>query len=56
MLLGEEGPSVDQSDEEDIAVPLTSEEKYQLCLDINSLNGEKLGRIVDIIRVTLIPC
>jgi hypothetical protein len=52
MLLGEEGPSIDyQSDEEDMAVPMSYDEKRQLSLDINTLPGEKIGRVVHIIQV-----
>uniref|UniRef100_UPI00358FDFD2 bromodomain-containing protein 2-like n=1 Tax=Myxine glutinosa TaxID=7769 RepID=UPI00358FDFD2 len=36
--------------DEDNARPMTSDEKLQLCLDINKLPGEKLGRVVHIIQ------
>ena len=52
---GEEGPSIDyQSDEEDMAVPMSYDEKRQLSLDINTLPGEKIGRVVHIIQVIVL--
>ena len=49
---GEEGSSLEyQSDEEDTAVPMSYDEKRQLSLDINTLPGEKIGRVVHIIQV-----
>jgi len=48
---GEEGSSLEyQSDEEDTAVPMSYDEKRQLSLDINTLPGEKIGRVVHIIQ------
>ncbi|XP_018912866.1 bromodomain-containing protein 3 isoform X2 [Bemisia tabaci] len=39
------------SEEEDIAKPMTYDEKRQLSLDINRLPGDKLGKIVQIIQM-----
>ena len=37
----------------DNAKPMTYDEKRQLSLDINKLPGDKLGRVVHIIQVSL---
>ena len=39
-----------QSDEDDLAQPMTYDEKRQLSLDINKLPGDKIGRVVHIIQ------
>ncbi|XP_060791441.1 bromodomain-containing protein 3a isoform X2 [Neoarius graeffei] len=39
-----------ESEDEDVALPMTYDEKRQLSLDINRLPGEKLGRVVHIIQ------
>ncbi|ODM98442.1 Bromodomain-containing protein 2 [Orchesella cincta] len=44
------GPSGFDSEEEDIAKPMSYDEKRQLSLDINKLPGDKLGRVVHIIQ------
>ena len=52
LFSGEEGSSLEyQSDEEDTAVPMSYDEKRQLSLDINTLPGDKIGRVVHIIQV-----
>jgi len=48
---GGDEPSIDyQSDEDDTAVPMSYDEKRQLSLDINTLPGEKIGKVVHIIQ------
>jgi hypothetical protein len=42
-----------QSEEEDVAVPMSYDEKRQLSLDINKLPGDKIGKVVHIIQVSL---
>ncbi|KAA0719952.1 Bromodomain-containing protein 2 [Triplophysa tibetana] len=39
-----------ESDDEEMSLPMTYDEKRQLSLDINRLPGEKLGRVVHIIQ------
>ncbi|XP_006816883.1 bromodomain-containing protein 3-like, partial [Saccoglossus kowalevskii] len=43
-------PPVYESEDEDIAKPMSYDEKRQLSLDINKLPGDKLGRVVHIIQ------
>ncbi|CAG4924831.1 unnamed protein product [Colias eurytheme] len=43
-------PSRNDTDEEDLAKPMSYDEKRQLSLDINKLPGDKLGRVVHIIQ------
>ena len=53
VLLCVSGSSLDyQSDEEDVAIPMSYDEKRQLSLDINKLPGEKSGKVVHIIQVS----
>ncbi|XP_070531967.1 bromodomain-containing protein 2-like isoform X4 [Ptychodera flava] len=43
-------PPVYESEDEDMAKPMSYDEKRQLSLDINKLPGDKLGRVVHIIQ------
>ncbi|XP_062868155.1 bromodomain-containing protein 3a [Trichomycterus rosablanca] len=47
---GAKGGPVNESGDEESALPMTYDEKRQLSLDINRLPGEKLGRVVHIIQ------
>lgn len=39
-----------ESEEEELALPMSYEEKRRLSLDINKLPGDKLGKVVNIIK------
>ncbi|CAK1548329.1 unnamed protein product [Leptosia nina] len=43
-------PPPNDSDDEDLAKPMSYDEKRQLSLDINKLPGDKLGKVVHIIQ------
>ena len=47
------GSSLDyqSEEEEDVALPMSYDEKRQLSLDINKLPGDKIGKVVHIIQV-----
>lgn len=48
------GSSLDyqSEEEEDVAIPMSYDEKRQLSLDINKLPGDKIGKVVHIIQVS----
>lgn len=48
------GSSLDyqSEEEEDVAIPMSYDEKRQLSLDLNKLPGDKIGKVVHIIQVS----